>query len=185
YAADPKKMPTRAAWETAVKVVDSMLADYYLKHGSFPELVGMVMWGTELLRTVGIAIAEFLYLLGVKPEWNPNGDVKPEPVLMDASQLKINSNGVEIPRPRIDVLVTAVTGNQLWIDLMNKAVKMVAEANDTMNYIRKHYDECGFLDRVFGLMGLVLEGTGVSDLTPATSRWNATGELADVYLSRV
>ncbi len=185
YAANPKKMPTRAAWETAVKVVDSMLADYYLKHGSFPELVGMVMWGTELLRTDGIAIAEFLYLLGVKPEWNPNGDVKPEPVLMDASQLKININGVEIPRPRIDVLVTAVTGNQLWIDLMNKAVKMVAEANDTMNYIRKHYDECGSLDRVFGLMGLVLEGTGVSDLTPATSRWNATGELADVYLSRV
>ena len=41
--ANPKKMPTRAAWETAVKVVDSMLADYYLKHGSFPELVGMVM----------------------------------------------------------------------------------------------------------------------------------------------
>ncbi|ADL58499.1 cobaltochelatase subunit CobN [Methanothermobacter marburgensis] len=185
YATNPKKMPTKAAWETAKRITDTLLAEYYMKHGKFPELVGMVMWGTELLRTDGVAIAEFMYLLGVKPQWNTNGDVKPEPVLMDASELKITVNGVEIPRPRIDVFVTAVTGNQLWIDLMNAAVKMAAEANDTENYVKRHYSECGSLDRVFGLRGLVLEGTGVSDMTPATSRWNTSAELADVYLSRV
>ena len=178
-------MPTRAAWETAVKIVDSLLAEYYQKHGSFPELIGMVMWGTELLRTDGIAIAEFLYLLGVKPQWNSNGDVNPTPVLMNASELMITVNGTQIPRPRIDVFVTAVTGNQLWIDLMNKAVELAASASDTKNYVKEHYSECGSLDRVFGLRGLVLEGTGVSDMTPATSRWNTSSELADVYLSRV
>ncbi|WP_269889774.1 cobaltochelatase subunit CobN [Methanothermobacter thermautotrophicus] len=185
YSTNPRKMPTRAAWETAVRIVDSMLAEYYQKHGSFPELIGMVMWGTELLRTDGIAIAEFLYLLGVKPQWNSNGDVNPAPVLMNASELMITVNGTRIPRPRIDVFVTAVTGNQLWIDLMNKAVELAASASDTENYVKKHYSECGSLDRVFGLRGLVLEGTGVSDMTPATSRWNTSSELADVYLSRV
>ncbi|MGB9844925.1 cobaltochelatase subunit CobN [Methanothermobacter tenebrarum] len=185
YAANPKKMPTKAAWETAKKIVDKLLADYYKVHGKFPELVGMVMWGTELLRTDGLAIAEFLYLLGVKPEWNSNGDVKPEPVLMSPSELKIVIDGVEMQRPRVDVFVTAVTGYQGWIDLMNRAVELAVSANDTINYVKRHYDECQSLDRVFGLRGLVLEGTGVSDLLPNTSKWEATSELADVYLSRV
>jgi len=104
---------------------------------------------------------------------------------MNASELMITVNGTQIPRPRIDVFVTAVTGNQLWIDLMNKAVELAASASDTKNYVKEHYSECGSLDRVFGLRGLVLEGTGVSDMTPATSRWNTSSELADVYLSRV
>ena len=185
YAANPKKMPTKAAWETAKKIVDNLLIDYYKVHGKFPELVGMVMWGTELLRTDGLAIAEFLYLLGVKPVWNPNGDLNPEPVLMSPSELKIVVDGVEIQRPRIDVFVTAVTGYQGWIDLMNRAVELAASANDTINYVKKHYEECQSLDRVFGLRGLVLEGTGVSDLLPNTSKWQLTSELADVYLSRV
>ena len=185
YAANPKKMPTKAAWETAKKTVDKLLTDYYKAHGKFPELVGMVMWGTELLRTDGLAIAEFLYLLGVKPEWNPNGDVKPKPVLMDPSELKIVIDGVEMQRPRVDVFVTAVTGHQGWIDLMNRAVELAASASDPLNPVKEHYRECGSLDRVFGLRGLVLEGTGVCDLLPNTSKWKATSELADVYLSRV
>ncbi|MGE4395505.1 MAG: cobaltochelatase subunit CobN, partial [Methanobacteriales archaeon] len=185
YAANPKKMPTKAAWETAKKVVDNLLTDYYKAHGRFPQLVGMVMWGTELLRTDGLAIAEFLYLLGVKPVWNSNGDLNPEPVLMSPSELKIVINGQQISRPRIDVFVTAVTGYQGWIDLMNRAVELAASANDTLNYVKKHYDEYQSLDRVFGLRGLVLEGTGVSDLLPNTSKWETTSELADVYLSRV
>jgi len=98
--------------------------------------------GTELLRTDGLAIAEFLYLLGVKPVWNPNGDLNPEPVLMSPSELKIVVDGVEIQRPRIDVFVTAVTGYQGWIDLMNRAVELAASANDTINYVKKHYEEC-------------------------------------------
>jgi len=185
YAANPKKMPTKAAWETAEKIVDKLLADYYKVHGRFPELIGMVMWGTELLRTDAIAIAEFMYLLGVKPEWNPNGDVNPEPVLMSPSQLKIVIDGVEVQRPRVDVFVTAVTGYQGWIDLMNRAVELAASANDTLNHVKEHYMECGSLDRIFGLRGLVLEGTGVSDLLPSTSKWELTSELVDVYLSRV
>ena len=188
YASNPKKMPTEAAWETAKKVVDQLLTDYYLKHGKFPETVGMVMWGTELLRTDAITIAEFMYLLGVMPDWDTNGDVKPKPILIPLKDLTITINGKTIQRPRVDVFTTAVTGNEIWINLMNNAVKLAAEApseTTKQNYVKKHFEEHPSLDRVFGLPAMVLEGTGVSDLLPNTSKWNTTDELVNVYTSRV
>jgi len=188
YGANPKKMPTQAAWETGKQVADKLLADYYQEHGEFPETIGMVMWGTELLRTDAIAIAEFMFLLGVQPVWNNNGDVQPNPVLIPLDDLTITINGITMQRPRIDVFVTAVTGNEIWIDLMNNAVKLASEATGEtidQNYILKHLSENSSLDRIFGLRGLVLEGTGVSDLLPNTSKWQSTDELASVYLSRM
>lgn len=188
YGANPKKMPTQAAWETAKKVVDQLLTDYYQEHGKFPETIGMIMWGTELLRTDGIALAEFLYLLGVQPEWNTNGDVQTSPTLIPLENLTITIDGATMLRPRIDVFTTAVTGNEIWINLMNNAVKLAAAApgeTSDQNYLLKHLSENSSLDRVFGLRGLVLEGTGVSDLVPNTSKWDTSDELASVYLSRV
>lgn len=188
YSANPKKMPTKAAWETAKIVVDQLIVDYYQKHGNFPETIGMVMWGTELLRTDGIAIGEFLYLLGVQPIWNSNGDVQSTPTLIPLEDLTITIDGVTMKRPRIDVFTTAVTGNEIWINLMNNAVKLAANApgeTDKENNIKKHLLENDSLDRVFGLRGLVLEGTGVCDLVPNTSKWSTSDDLASVYLSRV
>ncbi len=43
-------------------------------------------------------------------------------------------------------------------------------------------------DRLFGLPGAVLEGTGMNSLIPNTANWNITtinSDLADIYLSRV
>ncbi|WP_287382415.1 cobaltochelatase subunit CobN [Methanobacterium sp.] len=188
YATNPAKMPTKAAWETAKKIVDQLLTDYYQEHGKFPETIGMVMWGTELLRTDAIALAEFLYLLGVQPEWDDNGDVKAISQLIALENLTITIDGVTLQRPRIDVFTTAVTSNGIWINLMNNAVKLAAEApgeTTDQNYIKKHLSENGSLDRIFGLRGLVLEGTGISDLVPNTSKWGSSDELASVYLSRV
>ncbi|MEN4019006.1 MAG: cobaltochelatase subunit CobN [Methanobacterium sp.] len=189
YASNPRKMPTKAAWDTAKKIVDELLTDYYKKHGKFPETVGMVMWGTELLRTDAIAIAQFMYLLGVMPNWNPkNLDVKPDPIIIPLENLTITIDGVTMQRPRIDVFTTAVTGNELWINLMNNAVKLASEAPEEtakQNYVKKHLAENPSLDRIFGLPGMVLEGTGVCDLLPKTGKWKTSDELASVYLSRV
>lgn len=189
YASNPKKMPTRAAWETGKKIADKLLTDYYKKHGKFPETVGMIMWGTELLRTDAIAIAQFMYLLGVIPDWNPkNLDVKPDPILIPLENLTITIDGVTMQRPRIDVFTTAVTGNEMWINLMNRAVKLASEApgeTAEWNYVIKHMAKNVSLDRIFGLPGMVLEGTGVCDLVPNTGKWKTSDELASVYLSRV
>ncbi|HOI71760.1 MAG TPA: cobaltochelatase subunit CobN [Methanobacterium sp.] len=188
YASNPKKMPTKAAWETGKKVADQLLTDHYKKHGKFPETIGMIMWGTELLRTDAISIAEFMYLLGAMPVWNSNGDLQPNPVLIPLENLTITIDGITIQRPRIDVFTTAVTGNEIWINIMNNAVKLVSEApgeTASQNYVIKHLAENASLDRIFGLPGMVLEGTGVSDLVPNTGKWKTNDELASVYLSRV
>ncbi|MCK9151844.1 cobaltochelatase subunit CobN [Methanobacterium alcaliphilum] len=194
YAVDTTKMPTEASWESAKKIVDKILVDYFQEHnGAFPEIVALVMWGTELLRTEGIGIAEFLYLLGVKPTWSitGNGDVTGI-TLMDLSELTITlDNGKIIQRPRIDVFATAVTSNIYWLRLMNNAVYLVNNTNETgrQNYVKKHYAEHSSLDRIFGLEAGVLEGTGISDFLPNTAKWEnstcITTELAEIYLSRL
>ena len=187
YASDTDKMPTKAAYQTGKKAADQLLAAYYTKYGKFPELVGLVMWGTELLRTDGITLGEFLYLLGVTPTWDDYGNVNGT-ALIPLADLKITINGKTMNRPRVDVYTTAVTGTQSWINLLNSAVKTAASAKGesfTENYLLKHLAVNPSLDRVFGLPGNVLEGTGVSDLLPNTSKWNSTSDLASVYLSRM
>lgn len=193
YSVDSTKMPTEAAWEAAKKIVDKQLVDYYQKHHKFPDTVGLVMWGTELLRTEGISIAEFLYYLGVTPTWSKagNGDVTGVS-LISLSNLTITlDNGKVIHRPRIDVYATAVTSNSDWLKLMNDAVHKVnaAKENTSVNYVKKHYAQQHSLDRIFGLPGAVLEGTGISDYLPNTNKWenspSVTKDLAEIYLSRI
>jgi cobaltochelatase CobN len=191
YSVDTTKMPTEAAFEAAKKIVDKLLVEYYELHGSFPELIGLIIWGTELLRTEGIGLGEFLYLLGAKPIWNKTGLVTGvELIPLTDLTLKL-SNGKTILRPRIDVYASAVTSNVNWISLMVTATRLANEANESMdvNYVKKHYKEYASLDRIFGLPGAVLEGTGMSDYIPNTNKWenstNIAKELAELYLSRV
>ena len=48
YASDPTRMPSPAAFESAVKIVDMLLANYYEQHGKWPELTSLILWGTEI-----------------------------------------------------------------------------------------------------------------------------------------
>lgn len=193
YSLDTTRMPSKAAWEAAKKIVDKQLVEYYQEHGEFPDTIALVMWGTELLRTEGIGIAQFLYYLGVTPKWSITGNgVVTGIYMMDPSKLTITlDDGTVINRPRIDVLATAVTSNVDWLELMTDAVALVNAADEStdVNFVKKHYAENQSLDRIFGLPGAVLEGTGVSDLLPNTAKWenstSVTAELAEVYLSRI
>lgn len=194
YSADSTKIPSQAAWETSKKMVDKFLHDYYYEHnGAFPEIVGLIMWGTEISRTEGYGIAEFLYLLGVTPVWSPTGNNEVIGVkAMDLSELTITlDDGTVINRPRIDAYASIVINNARLIKLMTDAVALVNGLNETyrQNYLKKHYDEQGSLDRLFGLEGSKLQGTGVSDLVPNTSVWenstNFNADLTEVYLNRV
>ncbi|WP_368660128.1 cobaltochelatase subunit CobN [Methanobrevibacter sp.] len=191
YASDPSRMPSEAAYESAVNIVDLLLANYYEKHGKWPELTSIILWGTEISRTEGIGVAEFLYFLGCKPVWADNGKVIGVRMLpLEFLTVKLN-NGTVVHRPRIDVFASIVTNNRDWINWMVTAVNLAAFApyeNETNNYVIKHYAENPSLDRLFGLPGNVLEGTGMSNLIPNTADWNidTINEFAmDVYLSRV
>ena len=191
YASDPTRMPSESAYESAVKIVDLLLSEYYEKHGSWPELTSLILWGTEISRTEGIGVAEFLYFLGCKPVWLDNGKVIGVEMLPLKDLTVKLSNGSVVNRPRIDVFASIVTSNKDWLTWMLTATKLAAFApgeNETNNYVIKHYNENPSLDRLFGLPGNVLEGTGMSTLIPNTADWdiNTVNEFAmDVYLSRV
>lgn len=191
YASDPTRMPSESAYQSAVKIVDLLLSQYYEKHGRWPELTSLILWGTEISRTEGIGIAEFLYFLGCKPVWESNGKVTGVEKLPLSSLTVKLSNGTVVNRPRIDVFASIVTSNKDWLSWMLQAVKLAAFAegeNEANNFVKKHYAENPSLDRLFGLPGNVLEGTGMSTLIPNTADWNKStlNQFAmDVYLSRV
>ena len=67
-----------------------------MRRGGYPEMVGVVVWGTSAMRTHGDDIAQILYLLGVKPVWQ-------------AESRRVSSLEVipvsDLGRPRIDVTV--------------------------------------------------------------------------------
>ena len=191
YASDPTRMPSKAAYESAVTIVNMLLANYYEQHGKWPELTSLILWGTEISRTEGIGVAEFMYLLGCKPVWADNGKV------LGVEQLPLENltvtfeNGTVLNRPRVDVFASMVTNNKDWITWMLTSVNLALNAtgeDETNNYVKKHYAENPTLDRLFGLPGNVLEGTGMSNLIPNTADWSisSVNEYAmDIYLSKV
>ncbi len=191
YASDPTRMPSQAAYESAVTIVNMLLANYYDEHGKWPELVSLILWGTEISRTEGIGVAEFMYLLGCKPVWADNGKVLGvEQIPIENLTVTLN-NGSVVNRPRIDVFASMVTNNKDWITWMLTSVNMALNAtgeDESNNYVKKHYAENPTLDRLFGLPGNVLEGTGMSNLIPNTADWDisSVNEYAmDIYLSKV
>ena len=154
-------------------------------------MTSLILWGTEISRTEGIGIAEFLYFMGCKPVWTSNGKVVGVEML-PLEDLKVKlANGSVVNRPRIDVFASIVTSNKDWINWMVTATKLAAFAEGETadnNYVIKHYAENPTLDRLFGLPGNVLEGTGMSNLIPNTADWNisSVNEYAsDIYLSKV
>nr|WP_299522019.1 cobaltochelatase subunit CobN [uncultured Methanobrevibacter sp.] len=191
YSSDASKMPSEAAYESAVKIVDLLLANYYEQHGEWPELTALVLWGTEILRTEGIGVAEFMYFLGCKPIWSRSGNITGVE-LIPINELTVKlSNGLVINRPRVDVFASMVTSNTKWISLMLNAVNLALNSKDddiSNNFLKKHYAENPMTDRLFGLPGAVLEGTGMNSLIPNTANWNITtinADLAEIYLNRV
>lgn len=193
YSSDTTKMPSKAAWTTAVASIDQTLTQYMQDMGedTYPELVAEVIWGTEVLRTEGISLAQYLYLLGVKPTWDRTGKVNGTEII-PLEELTLTIDGTVYQRPRIDVFATIVSNNPYWLSLLQSAVDQVNALNESIedNFVKKHYAETNSTFRLFGLNGNKLEGTGVSDLLNNIASWqNSTDgisyEAASVYEARI
>jgi cobaltochelatase CobN len=70
YSVDPRAVPSRLAWETGQAMADSLLERYLADTGTYPDSVGLSVWGTASMRTSGDDVAEVLALLGVRPVWD-------------------------------------------------------------------------------------------------------------------
>jgi magnesium chelatase subunit H len=188
HALDPQAIPTAAAVKSAKVVVDRLLARQKAENnGAWPETIAMVLWGTDNIKTYGESLAQILWMIGVRPMPDSLGRInKLEMISLE-----------ELGRPRVDVVVNCsgvfrdLFVNQM--ELLDKAVKMAAEANEPleMNFIRKHAlkqaDEMGInLRQAATRIFTNASGSYSSNVNLAVenSSWEQESELQDMYLNR-
>jgi cobaltochelatase CobN len=184
YSVDPKALPSALSWEVGRGLADDLLRRHLEEERRYPEMVGIVVWGTAAMRTQGDDIAEILALLGVRPVWN------------EESRRVVGLEAIppgELGRPRIDVTVR-ISGFfrdafPNLISLMDEAFTTVAdldEPEDT-NFVKKHAneekkkgaDERRSTTRIFGSKPGAY-GAGLLPLMDARN-WRTDENLAEVY----
>lgn len=190
YGIDPNTLPSKAAWEIGKTLGDEVIARFVKEEGRYPETVGIVLWSGSNMRSHGQCVAEFLYLMGVRPIWQSGSMRVAGLEIIPLAQLK---------RPRIDVTARisglfrdTLPSAVLWMD---KAVRMVADLPEELsqNYIKKHVvedkvllAESGETDdeqvyfRVFGCPPGSY-GAGVGAMLEAKN-WESVDDLAAVYV---
>lgn len=131
YTLDTRALPSPQAWATGARLADEMVAAYRAQHGgAAPRKAAFVLWSGETALNGGVMEAQILRLLGVRPVWNPKGQVV-DVALDDRAALG---------RGRIDVLVTTSGtyrdhfGDK--IALLAKAVRLAAAQDEPDNAVR-------------------------------------------------
>lgn len=135
YGIDPRRLPTKTAWEVGKELADQVISQYIESEGRYPESVGMVFWSGANMRSHGQCIAEFLYLMGIRPIWEPGSLYvkRMEPIPLS-----------ELKRPRIDVTarISGLFRDTMpsVVSLLDRAVQLAASLmeSDEDNYVRKH-----------------------------------------------
>jgi len=196
YSVDPKTLPSPAAWDVGQGLGDALLEKYLSEEGAYPEMVGIVVWGTSAMRTHGDDIAQILYLLGVRPTWQAESRRVTGVELIPLSDLG---------RPRIDVTIR-ISGffrdafpNLIY--LLDQAVELVASLDESPenNFVVKHLQEdrakassanqsegveqplsqTGSLYRIFGSKPGTY-GAGILQVMDERN-WDSVHDLAEVY----
>jgi cobaltochelatase CobN len=184
YSVDPRAVPSRLAWETGQAMADSLLERYLADTGTYPDSVGLSVWGTASMRTSGDDVAEVLALLGVRPVWDEASRRMTglEPIPLD-----------ELSRPRIDVTIR-ISGFfrdafPHVVTALDDAVRLVARLDEpeNMNYVRAHAqadlaahgDERRATTRIFGSRPGAY-GAGLLPVIDARN-WRDDADLAEVY----
>jgi magnesium chelatase subunit H len=188
HALDPQSIPTAAAIKSAQLVVDRMLARHRAENdGNWPETIACVLWGTDNIKTYGEALAQILYMLGVKPVPDSIGRMN----CIEIIPL------TQLGRPRIDTVVTCsgifrdLFPNQM--ELIDKAVKLAAEQDepDHFNFVRKHAiaqaEELGITTRQAATRVFSnASGSYAANVNFAVENgsWETEEQLHEMYLSR-
>ena len=194
YGVDPRTLPTPAAWEIGKTLADQVITRFIAEEGRYPENIGIVLWSGSNMRSHGQCIAEFLYLMGIKPKYQ-------------SGSMRVNGLEViplaELKRPRIDVTarISGLFRDSMpsVAELLDKAVLLAAslDEKDEDNYVKKHitYESAELEEsegmskeeawrqaafRIFGDQQGVY-GAGVAALLEAKN-WDTIDDIADVYV---
>ena len=195
YAFDPRKIPTKAAWEAGSKLARDLMEKYKTDKGAYPDKVAFSLWQPETINHFGVVEAQILYMLGVEPAWNQRGDVTGVNVIPRD----------KLDRPRVDT-VLQITGGYRdnlpeLMQLLQGAVNKIAALKDEQDNpvalnVEKTLqallakglpeDRARRLARVrlFGNESGVY-GSKLPQATVASGAWDKDNALAEVYLDRL
>ncbi len=194
YSVDPKTLPSPIAYQVGTDLANALIEKYLAEAGTYPESIGIVVWGTSAMRTHGDDIAEVLALLGVRPVWQTESRR-----VIGIEVIPLH----ELERPRIDVTLR-ISGFfrdafPNLVHLVDEAVRTVAGLDEPLaqNFIRKHalrdrqaYQAAGIADteadarslyRVFGSKPGTY-GAGILPLLDERN-WRSDQDLAEVYMA--
>lgn len=194
YSVDPEKMPTATAWEVGVAMAEKLIDRYQTDTGKPLETMGIVLWGSNEFRNYGEDIAQALYLMGVRPVWEPrNARIKGLEVIPIS----------ELNNPRVDITFRISgffrDGLPNIVEMLDEAVMLVAALKESyqMNILRRNvlqereeliqkgvspdeaFREAGF--RLFSCPPGTY-GAGVSDAIHAKA-WKTTDDLGEVFVN--
>ena len=193
YGVDPRTLPTPAAWEIGKTLGDQVIERFIAEEGHYPENIGIVLWSGANMRSHGQCVAEFLYLMGVRP-------------IYQAGSMRINGLEpiplTELRRPRIDV-TARISGlfrdtMPTIMELLDQATLLVGGLDEDveLNYVRKHLladsaeleaegmsKEDAWRQAVFRIFGdeQGVYGAGVAALLEAKN-WETIDDIAEVYV---
>ncbi len=133
---DVRMLPREAAQRKGKRTVASILDAAVKERGHLPEAVGVVLWGSEVLESEGVGIAQALDLMGARVAKDRfNRSERAELISLD-----------ELGRPRVDILAntSSVFKNTFpgAIRLIHEAAYLAAIADEPheWNFVKKHSD---------------------------------------------
>lgn len=198
YSINAEQTPTPEAWRVGVKLTDELLTAHRARHhGDYPRQVAISLWGGEFIRGKGTAIAQVLYLMGMRPVWNSRGVVYDIEVIPET----------ELARPRVDVLVQ--TSGQFRdaaasrIALIDKAVQIASglEAGEFPNFVRQGTEDAErtlksqgispkdardfATARIFGSAANSSYGTQIMGMVEKGDSWENPKEVANRYIKNM
>lgn len=187
HAVNPYSIPSAIAFRRAEAIANALIERNLKEAGRYPETIAMVLWGIDNIKTEGGAVAQVLWLLGVKPRrdaMNRATDVEVIPL-------------EQLGRPRIDIVMT-VSGifRDLFgatMNLLDIAVRKVAALDEPaeMNFIKRNVEQqmsesaCSFDEAVVRVFSNAAGNYGTNvNFMVLDSQWEHSGELGDLFVTR-
>jgi cobaltochelatase CobN len=186
YSLDPYRVPTQAAWRVGQRLADALIDKYSREEGTVPENVAFYWMAGDIMASDGEMFAEMLWLIGVRPVWQKNGQVRSFEI-------------IPLPKlghPRIDITVrtTGILRDNFanCYELLDDAVQAVAALDEPAdrNFVRRHVQKsmaeegAVFRDatlRIFSSRpGSYASGVNLAVLASA---WKTQGDLADIFVA--
>jgi magnesium chelatase subunit H len=187
YSLDPYRVPTPAAVARGRQLADALVERLTAEQGAPPRTIGVVLWGSDNLKSECEGVAQVLGLFGARPVIDELGNVA------DVALIPL----AELGRPRVDAVVSVsgifrdLLSNQMA--LIDRAARLAAAADEPaeFNYVRANALEQS------QALGISLDdasarvfanapgsyGANVNHLVESGT-WDDEGQISDAFLSR-